>query len=80
LAVYLSSIVGSASIGVYSLATEKVVIIPKMVPLDKAQKTSEWLNAKLIHTTISGSLLVGAFAAANSKRHAAAHLCPPRRN
>jgi translation initiation factor 6 len=66
LAVYLTSIIGSASIGVYSIATDKMVIIPKMVPLDKAQKTAEWLQTKLIHTSISGSLLIGAFTAANS--------------
>ncbi len=67
MAVYLTSIVGSASIGVYSLATEKFVLIPKMVPLDKAEKTAEWLKSKLIHTSIGGSLLVGALACANSK-------------
>jgi len=66
LAVYLTSIVGSASIGVYSLATDKIVIIPKMVPQDKAEKTAEWLKATLVHTSISGSLLIGAFVAANS--------------
>jgi len=64
--VYLTSIIGSASIGVYTLATEDFVIIPKMVPQDKAQKTAEWLQAKLIHTTIGGSLLAGALACANS--------------
>jgi translation initiation factor 6 len=66
LAVYLTSIVGSASIGVYSLATEDFVIVPKMVPQDKAEKTAEWLKVKLIHTTIGGSLLAGALACANS--------------
>lgn len=65
--VYLTSIIGSPSIGVYSLATENFVIIPKMVPEDKAAKTAEWLKAKLIHTTIGGSLLIGALACANSK-------------
>jgi translation initiation factor 6 len=66
LAVYLSSIVGSASIGVYSLATEKIVIIPAMVPHKKAEKTAEWLKTKLIHTSIGGSVLAGALACANS--------------
>ncbi len=66
MAVYLSSIVGSASIGVYSLANDKIVIVPKMVPLKKAQRTAEWLKAKLIHTSIAGSVLVGALACANS--------------
>jgi translation initiation factor 6 len=66
LAVYLTSIIGSASIGVYSLATENFVMIPKMVPLEKAEKPAEWLKVKLIHTTIGGSLLVGSLACANS--------------
>jgi translation initiation factor 6 len=66
LTVYLSSIVGSPSIGVYSLATEKVVIIPVMVPQDKAQEFADWLKVDLIYTTISGSVLVGALACANS--------------
>jgi translation initiation factor 6 len=66
LAVYLSSIVGSASIGVYSLATDKVVFIPSVVPLKKAERTAEWLKAKLVHTSISSSVLIGAFACANS--------------
>lgn len=64
--VYLSSIVGSASIGVYSLATEKIVMIPRMVPLEKAQEVADWLKAKLVYTSISGSVLAGALACANS--------------
>jgi translation initiation factor 6 len=66
LAVYLSGIVGSASIGVYSLANDKIVIIPKMVPLKKAERTAEWLKVKLVHTSIGGSVLAGALACANS--------------
>jgi translation initiation factor 6 len=66
LAVYLSSIVGSASIGVYSLANEEIVIIPKMVPLEKAAQTAEWLKVKLVHTSIGGSVLAGALASSNS--------------
>jgi len=66
LAVYLSSIVGSASIGVYSLATENIVVLPKIVPLKKAERIAEWLKVKLVHTSIAGSVLAGAFACANS--------------
>ena len=64
--VYLSSIVGSASIGVYTLATEKIVMIPRMVPLEKAQEIADWLKNKLIYTSIGGSVLCGALACANS--------------
>ncbi len=66
LTVYLSSIVGSPSIGVYSLATEDIVAIPVMVPQDKAQEYADWLKVPLIHTSISGSVLIGALVAANS--------------
>ena len=66
MAVYLSSLVGSASMGIYSLATDKMVIIPKLVPLKKAERLGEWLKVKLIHASIGGSVLVGALACANS--------------
>lgn len=66
MAIYLSSIVGSASIGVYSLATDKVVIVPKVIPPKKAERLSEWLKVKLIQTSIGESVLVGALACANS--------------
>ena len=64
--VYLSSIVGSPSIGVYSLATEQMVMIPQMVPDDKAKEYSDWLKVPLIHTSISGSVLIGSLVCANS--------------
>ena len=66
MAVYLSDIVGSASIGVYSLANDKFVVIPQMVPLKKAERMAEWLKVKLVHTSVSGSVLAGALACANS--------------
>ncbi len=64
--VYLSSIVGSPSIGVYSLATENIVMIPRMVPQKKAQEVADWLKVKLAYTTISGSVLAGSLVCANS--------------
>jgi translation initiation factor 6 len=62
----LSSIVGSASLGVYLLATDKVVIVPKAIPTKKAERLSEWLKVKLIQTSIGESVLIGALACANS--------------
>ncbi len=67
MAIYLTSLIGSASIGRYSLATDKMLIVPKSVPLKKAERLSEWLRVKLIHTCIGGSVLVGALACANSR-------------
>jgi len=66
LAIYLGSLVGSASIGVYSLATDKIVTIPKWVSLRKAERFERWLKVRLIHITIGKSVLVGALACANS--------------
>jgi len=66
LTVYLSSIVGSASIGVYSLATEDIVLIPRMVPQQKAQEFADWLNVKLAYTSINDSVLAGSLVSANS--------------
>lgn len=66
MAIYLSSIIGSTSIGCYSLATDKMLIVPKAVPLKKAERLSRWLKTELIHTTIGGSVLAGPLACANS--------------
>ena len=66
MAVYLSSIVGSASIGVYSFATDGFVVVPQLVPLKKAERTAAWLKVQLVHTSIGGSVLAGALACANS--------------
>lgn len=66
MAIYLASLFGSASIGVYSLVTEKMLIIPKFVAVKKAERMGSWLKVRLIHTTIGGSILVGALACANS--------------
>jgi translation initiation factor 6 len=74
LAIYTCSLIGSASIGVYSLATEKIVIIPKSVPLKKAERIAGWLKGELIHTPIGGSVLVGAFVCANSNGILLPHL------
>jgi len=66
LAIYLLDVFGSASIGVYSLATDRMLIVPPQVPNSKAKKLEEWLKVKTIRTTIGESVLVGALACANS--------------
>ncbi len=66
MAIYLASLFGSASIGVYSLATENMLVLPKFIPLKKAERIGNWLKVKLVHTTIGGSILVGALTCANS--------------
>ena len=66
MAVYLSSGSGSVCIGVYSLANDKIAIIPQMVPEEKAKETANWLKVKLVHTSIANSILAGALACSNS--------------
>ena len=67
MALFLFDIFGSASIGVYSLATDEIVIVPPQVSEAKLKKMAEWLKAKVIPTTIGESVLIGALACANSK-------------
>ncbi len=66
MAIYRASLIGSASIGVYLLTTDEVVIVPRLVLLRKAERFEKWLKVRLIHTTIGGSVLVGVLACANS--------------
>jgi len=46
--------------------TDQIVIVPKLVITKKAEKLAEWLKVKLIQASISGSVLIGALACANS--------------
>jgi translation initiation factor 6 len=66
LPIYLSSLGGSVSIGVYSIATDTVVIVPKWFPIRRAEDYAHWLRVKLVHATIGGSVLAGALTCANS--------------
>jgi len=66
LAVFLYGILGSASIGVYSLATEEIAIVPPLVAENKAKRLEEWLKVKVVRTSIGESVLIGALASANS--------------
>lgn len=66
MAIYLLNLFGSASIGVYSRATDKMAIIPPQAPETKANKVGEWLGVKVARTFIGGSVVVGALVSANS--------------
>jgi translation initiation factor 6 len=57
---------GSASIGVFSLATEKIAVVPPIVSIGKASRLEKCLMIKVVRTTIGESVLVGALASANS--------------
>lgn len=64
--IFLCNLFGSASIGVYSLVTDNMAIVPSQVSETKAKRFEEWLKVKVIRTTIGASVLVGALARANS--------------
>jgi len=66
LGIFLLDLFGSASIGVYSLATEKMAIVPPVVSENKARKLEKWLKLKVTRTMIGDSVLIGALASANS--------------
>lgn len=66
MAIYQSSLVGTASIGVYLLTTDTMVIVPKWVSPGKAERLGKWLKVKLVQSTIGGSVLAGALVCANS--------------
>jgi translation initiation factor 6 len=66
LSLFLFNLFGSASIGIYSLATDEILIYPPQFPESKAQKVGEWLKARVVGTTIGKSVLIGALASANS--------------
>jgi translation initiation factor 6 len=65
-AIELMGLFGSASIGVYSLATEKIAVVPPIVSKAKASRLENCLRIKVVRTTIGESVLVGALASANS--------------
>ena len=65
--VYLFRIFGSTCIGIYALATDKVLVLPRQVPEHRASILSEWLGVPVIRSSVSGSVLIGPLLCANSK-------------
>ncbi|MEM2102232.1 MAG: hypothetical protein QXM22_01805, partial [Candidatus Bathyarchaeia archaeon] len=65
--VFLSSLFGSASIGVFSLATDNLFIAPCLAPVKRMEKLGKLLKVKTVFTTVGGSVLIGALICANSK-------------
>jgi translation initiation factor 6 len=67
LAITLLGIFGSASIGVYSLATEKIALVPPQFSEAKVRRLEECLKVRAARTLVGDSVLIGALANANSK-------------
>jgi len=66
LAISLLGFLGNASIGVYSLATERIAIVPPRTSEAKVKRLEEYLQVKVLETTIGESVLIGALSSANS--------------
>jgi len=65
-AIDLMGLFGSASLGVYSLTTEEMAIVPPQMSKAKAKRLEDCLQVKVIRTMIGESVLVGALTTANS--------------
>jgi len=66
LAVYLFRIFGSTCVGIYALATDKVLILPRQVPEHRSSVLAEWLGVDVVKTSVGGSVLIGPLLCANS--------------
>ncbi|MDG6221842.1 MAG: translation initiation factor IF-6 [Candidatus Bathyarchaeota archaeon] len=66
MSLYLFDVFGNASIGIYCLANDRIAILPPQVPEPKREKFAEWMNVKVVATTIGKSLINGALACSNS--------------
>jgi len=66
LSIALMGIFGSASIGVYSLATAKIALVPPQMSDSKVIKLEECLKVKALRTMIGESVLIGALVSGNS--------------
>ncbi len=66
MAISLLGLFGSASIGVYSLATERMALVQLAVTEGTVKKLEECLRVKVVKTTVGKSVLIGALASANS--------------
>ncbi len=73
MAISLLGLFGSASIGVYSLTTENMALVPPQVSDSKVRKLEECLHVKVIRTTIGECSLIGALTSANSRGIAFPH-------
>ena len=71
--VYLSGMFGSACIGVYILAIDRLVLTPKQMPKHKAGRMGEWLEAEVVQTNVGGSILLGSLLCGNSNGIVAPH-------
>jgi len=67
LAISLLGLFGNPSIGVYSLVTDRMILVPVQISASKVKKLEGELKVKALRVTLGESVLLGALACANSK-------------
>jgi len=66
LGISLLGLFGNASIGVYSLVTDRMILVPSQTSASKVKKFEGGLRVKALRVTLGESVLLGALACANS--------------
>ena len=59
-------IVGNPNVGVFTLATDDIALVPYNLLDERAEIIKETLEVEVVKTSISGSSLIGSLAVANS--------------
>jgi len=66
LAISLLSLFGNPSVGVYSLVTNRMILVPLQISASKEKKLEEELKVRALRVTLGESVLLGVLACANS--------------
>ena len=64
--IHLDSVSGSAEVGLFGLATDKFLLVSKMVSPRKAKSFEKILGVKATYASVMGSILISPFIAGNS--------------
>jgi len=67
LSVIIEDVLGNPNIGVYCLSNEEILLVPYGLSKRKLERFENCLKVKAYPISISGSILIGVLAAANSK-------------
>jgi len=67
LSVIIEDVLGNPNIGVYCLSNEEILLTPPGLSKRKLERFENCLKVKAYSVSISGSILIGVLAAANSK-------------
>ncbi|MEM2936896.1 MAG: translation initiation factor IF-6 [Candidatus Bathyarchaeia archaeon] len=67
MAISLLGLFGNPSIGIYSLVTDRMILVPSQISASKVKKLEVGLKVKALRVTLGESVLLGVLACANSK-------------